>query len=185
MSWTFITHPEVVIDPAVPIREWALSPAGRARAALTANMLPGINRIVSSAERKALDTAEVLAGALNVDMTVDPDLGEMDRSATGYLEPAEFDETVDLFFARPHESVRAWERALDAQRRVEDAVRGHASGARDGGVAFVAHGGVGALLLASLTLAPISRSFDQPGMGSYFTFDPHTWRTLSTWQRIR
>jgi broad specificity phosphatase PhoE len=108
----------------------------------------------------------------------------MNRTSTGYLPPAVFEPTVDAFFAHPHDSVRGWERAIDAQRRIETAVRSHLAHYAADQVAFVSHGGVGALLLASLNGAPISRTDDQPGLGSYFTFDARAWRVLSPWQRI-
>jgi len=143
-----------------------------------------VARIVSSAERKALDTADVLAAELCVPAAVDPALGEMDRSATGYLPPDEFETVVDTFFAEPERSVRGWERAVDAQRRIVDAVRRHASGDGADATAFVSHGGVGGLLLASLSGAPISRALDQPGLGSHFTFDAVGWVPLSGWEQF-
>lgn len=181
----FITHPGVVIDPAVPIEQWRLSPAGRARARRLPALFRGqVDRVICSAERKASDTAAILAGALGVQIVVDAALGEMDRSATGYLPPDEFEAVVDRFFAAPGESARGWERAADAQRRIVDAIRRHANTARADTTAFVSHGGVGGLLLASLTGSPISRVLDQPALGSYFTFDSLTWTSLSGWNQL-
>lgn len=94
-----MSHPEVVVDPAVRIQEWGLSPSGRARAACVAALFPQPLRIVSSNERKALDTAEIVAGRWGTEFEVDEDLGEMDRSATGHLDPSDFEPTVDTFFA--------------------------------------------------------------------------------------
>ncbi|PPF55989.1 histidine phosphatase family protein [Clavibacter michiganensis] len=184
MLCLFITHPEVVIDPLTPIDEWGLSEAGSARASLLPALFPEVALVISSTERKARETAGFLIDALGVEHAVDAELGEIDRSSTGYLAPAEFDVTVDRFFARPEESIRGWERAIDAQRRIEGAVRRSTIGERDGAIAFVAHGGVGALLLASLTGSRIDRDLDQPGMGSYFAFDARAWVALSSWQRI-
>lgn len=184
MLCAFITHPEVVIDPSVRIQDWGLSPAGRARAKRLPNLLTSLAHVVSSAERKALDTADIVGPAWGAGVSVDAELGEMDRSATGYLESSEFESTVDLFFASPYESARGWERAIDAQHRIERVVRRQAGRKPDEAIAFIAHGGVGALLLASLTRMPITRGLDQPGMGSYFTFDAGTWQAHSSWQRI-
>ena len=185
MLCTWVSHPEVTVEPAVRIQDWGLSAVGRARAARIAALLPQPLRIVSSRERKALDTAKVIAGQWGTAYEVDEDLGEMDRSATGYLDPSEFEPTVDAFFADPHRSVRGWERAIDAQARVERAVRRITAQTPDRGIVFVAHGGVGALLLASLRGERISRGFDQPAMGSSFTFDPQDWSALSSWEHVR
>lgn len=184
MLCAWVSHPEVTVDPTVRIEEWGLSTAGRARAARIAAQFSEPLRIVSSSERKALDTAGIISGRWGTEAEVDPDLGELDRSATGYLDPSEFEPTVDAFFASPQQSVRGWERAIDAQGRVERAVRRLAAQTPERGIAFVAHGGVGALLLASLRREPISRTLDQPAMGSSFTFDPAGWTALSPWQRV-
>jgi broad specificity phosphatase PhoE len=51
-------------------------------------------------------------------------------------------------------------------------------------IAIVAHGGVGALLLAYLQNMPISRDFDQPGQGYFFVFDRDTWKLHDSWKAI-
>ncbi|MFC0389117.1 histidine phosphatase family protein [Muricoccus vinaceus] len=47
---------------------------------------------------------------------------------------------------------------------------------REGDIAIVSHGGVGALLLCHLKGVPISRAEDQPGAGGgcVYSFDPET-----------
>lgn len=179
----FLTHAEVDVEPAAPIETWGLSAVGRARADGAADVAwnAGVRRIVSSTEVKAIETAAVLARAVGVVPTRDAALGEIDRSATGYLPFAEFDGVVDGFFAEPERSVRGWERAVDAQARIVAAVRRLGA---DGDVTIVSHGAVGALLLADLRGEPISRGLDQPGMGSVFTFDPRAWRATGGWRRV-
>lgn len=179
----FLTHAEVVVDPAHPIESWGLSADGRARVARAVDVAwdPGVRRIVSSSEQKATDTAAILADAARVPASVDAALGEIDRSATGYLPLDEFDGVVDRFFAAPDESVRGWERAVDAQARIVRAVRRFTE---DGAVTIVSHGAVGALLLADLRGVPITRALDQPGMGSVFAFDPGAWRATTGWRRV-
>ncbi|MFD1721865.1 histidine phosphatase family protein [Amnibacterium endophyticum] len=185
MACIFITHPEVLIDPGVPVVEWGLSSVGKDRATRLPDQVgSGVELVVSSGERKAVETADLLAAARGLPRVVDHALGEMDRSATGYLPPAEFEQTADAFFAHPELSVRGWERAVDAQSRVEAAVRRHQGESDDRAIAFVAHGGVGGLLMASLAAVPISRSLDQPGLGSYFWFDAQNWKLLSPWHSI-
>jgi broad specificity phosphatase PhoE len=172
----FITHPEVVIDPAVPVPQWPLSQTGRRRMERFARSpaVESVQAVICSDEQKAVDGAEILAAQLGLPMTRDPELGENDRSATGYIAPPEFWEVVDAFFANPMESIRGWERAADAQGRIVAAVRRiavHHPVAGD--VAIVSHGGVGSLLLAQLTGAPDARACAQPygGGGCYLRID--------------
>jgi broad specificity phosphatase PhoE len=89
----FITHPDVVIDAGVPIPDWPLNERGRARMhAVTAQpWAKGVGHIFASRERKARDGAQILAGDLGLDgYSVITDLGENDRSATGFLARDEF-----------------------------------------------------------------------------------------------
>jgi broad specificity phosphatase PhoE len=79
-----------------------------------------ISRVVAiycSTEQKAMDGAAIISEVLGIPYTTIPEFGENDCSATGYLSEPEFDTVVDEFFRRPEESVRGWERAVDAQRR--------------------------------------------------------------------
>ncbi|MGI4801120.1 MAG: histidine phosphatase family protein [Janthinobacterium lividum] len=188
-SLHFITHPEVVIDHSVPVPDWSLSPEGFRRMGLALEQ-PWMNRLAavfSSAERKAIDAAQLVGDRFGLSPVIIAELGENDRSATGYLPKAEFEATADLFFAHPEKSVRGWERAVEAQRRIVAAVEGvivQAPG--HGDVAVISHGGVGALLLCHLKGMPISRTEDQPGAGGgcVYSFDIGTRGLLSGWSRI-
>ena len=193
----FITHPDVVVDPKLPIPRWPLSVRGRARmrAGLRLPWMAGMEAVFSSDEQKALDGAAILSEALDVPHRVLPGLGENDRSATGFLPPDEFWQVVGAYFARPEESVRGWERAIDAQARVVAAVdEGLASVPGAGSVAFVSHGGVGALLLCQLRGVAISRECEQPvpgpdapvgaGGGYYFAFDRVSRALLHGWEPL-
>lgn len=185
----FVTHPEVAIDPSVPVPEWPLSSEGIRRATLMLDQswIGGVRAVFASAERKALDVADIMADRLTLSPVVLVELGENDRSATGYLPKAEFEAVADIFFKYPDESVRGWERAIDAQCRIVRAVdRVIAMAPADGDIAIISHGGVGALLLCHLKNVSISRSEDQPGGGggNVFSFDIPTRRLLAGWHRI-
>ena len=185
----FVTHPNVVIDPAVQVHDWPLSERGRERMARACALpwVPTLSALFSSAERKALDGAAILSAATGLPARVRADLGENDRSATGYLPPPVFEATADRFFAEPENWVRGWARAVDEQRRIVAAIAAVAAEvAGEGGIAMVSHGAVGALLLAHMSGAPISRRFDQPanGGGNVFAFNAasgaltHGWRPI-------
>ncbi|WP_422369423.1 histidine phosphatase family protein [Pelagibius sp.] len=185
----FITHPEVAIDPAVPVPDWPLSERGKARmtAFAAGPAVAGITAVWSSAEQKARDGAAILGRALGLTPQVEPALHENDRSATGFLPPAEFWPLVERFFATPEVSVEGWERAADAQARVLGAIARICQAEKTAGdIALVAHGGVGALALAALSGAAISRNYDQPGEGggNYFVFARQDKALLQGWQNI-
>jgi broad specificity phosphatase PhoE len=173
----FITHPDVAIDPSVPVPDWPLNERGRARLRAMAAYpwARGVRRIFASNERKARDGAQILADGLGLcGYSVVDGLGENDRSATGYLPKQEFEATVDAFFAQLQTSVRGWEPAVDAQARIIRAVgQIVAQASDDGDLAIVGHGGTGTLLYCHLAGLPISRRHDQPATngGNWFAFD--------------
>lgn len=184
-----ITHPDVLIDPAVPVPDWPLSERGRERmgAVLDQPWAAGLGSLFCSTERKARDGAAILAEALGLPVTELAGLGENDRSSTGYLPKPEFEAMADAFFARPQESVRGWERAVDAQHRIVAAVDEVLRRApAEGDIAIVTHGGVGALLLCHLQGSPISRAADQPAGqgGHHYAFEAEDRRLLHGWRSI-
>ncbi|MDE1992202.1 MAG: histidine phosphatase family protein [Rhizobiaceae bacterium] len=188
----YITHPQVRIDPAVPVPDWGLSDVGAARARLAAERpwARELGLIVSSGERKAIETAAILASASGAAVETIEAMHENDRSATGFLAPPEFEAAADWFFAHPEESFKGWERAIDAQRRivceVEAVLARHDPQVP---IAFVGHGGVGTLLKCHLQRKPIARQGDQPGGGgNLFGFDlakrvvSCDWTPMEDWQ---
>lgn len=188
----YITHPQVKIDPEVPVPQWGLSELGIERATL-ASALPwaaDLKRIVSSGETKAIETAEILARACGISVETVEVMHENDRSATGFLTPSAFEKAADWFFAHPHDSFHGWERAVDAQARIVAAVESVlANHDPSQPIAFVGHGGVGTLLKCHLGGEVISRSKDQPGGGgNLFRFSladrslSCDWTAMETWQ---
>jgi broad specificity phosphatase PhoE len=94
---------------------------------------------------------------------------------------------ADQFFAEPIKSARGWARAIDEQRRIVGAMR-HVlqESSVDSTILIVAHGAVGALLMANLLGEAISRRLDQPGNGggNWFAFDNDGWRIIEGWRSI-
>lgn len=183
----YLTHPQVQIDPDVPVPQWSLSPVGRARteALAHAGWLASTTQIVSSGERKAIETAEIMAARLGLMIEIREAMHENDRSATGFLQPAEFEAVADQFFAAPHLSVRGWERAADAQARIVREAEAVLARNRHGDVLFVGHGAVGTLLLCHVAGHSIARIHDQPaGGGNCFAFTREGRRILHGWRAM-
>ena len=190
----YISHPDVVKDPAVPVPRWALSARGRERmvALLARPWVSDIRAVYCSDEQKALDGAAILAGHLGLTPLVVPELGEVDRSSTGWLPEEEHAAAARRLFERPDESVRGWETARHAQARIVaaiEAVLRHAGEQGGGGAGEIApspHGAVGTLYLCHLKGVPISMAEAQPGRdgGHYYCFDAAKRRLIHGWMRI-
>ncbi|MEL6451177.1 MAG: histidine phosphatase family protein [Pseudomonadota bacterium] len=187
-SVLFLTHAEVVIDPTVPVPRWGLNDVGRARHAGFAadDALSQVTSIYSSDEQKAVDGAQPVVVQRDLPLHQRADLGENDRSATGFLPPDEFWPVVDQFFDCPDVSVRGWETSRDAQTRIVDAVRAIVAEAPPGDILIVSHGGVSTLLRCHLLGCNITQDAGGPngGGGNWFAFDrsmttaPTEWRTI-------
>ena len=181
----YLTHPEVAIDPAIAVTDWQLSDVGARRVQAVAQRLDLHGcLIVSSAERKALETAWPLAAAAGTSVVVRPQMHENDRSATGYLAGPEFEATADAFFADPENTVRGWERAVDAQARIVAEVRAVLEQSSGCEVVFCGHGAVGTLLYCALSGLGISRKWDQTLGGSWFSFDTHALKPEAHWRAM-
>ena len=83
----YLTHPQVQIEPDRAVPLWGLSEKGRTRvrALVAGAWLKGTIRVISSAERKAIETAAPIAESLAVPLEVREHMHENDRSATGFL----------------------------------------------------------------------------------------------------
>lgn len=185
----FLTHPQVVIDPDVPVTQWQLSVQGRAilQSFLQKNIWPVPEMIWCSQEVKALQTAKILAKHFDRDLKTCAALGENDRAATGFLPVAEFEQVADMFFAKPEESIRGWERAVDAQARISGAVADRLLNASQSGyktIMIAGHGATGTLLYCALAGLPVSRHYDQPSQGHYWCYDYTARQMLHSWRSV-
>jgi broad specificity phosphatase PhoE len=183
----YLTHPQVRIDAAVPVSKWELSELGKSRAEALARSgwLHRTRYVIASGETKAIQTAEVLAGSLGIEFKVQPAMHENDRSATGFLQPTEFQATANLFFSNPTKSIRGWETAVHAQLRIVKETERALSKVADGGdVLFVGHGAVGTLLYCHYARLAIGRQHDQPpgSGGNYFAVRLRNRQVLHAWR---
>ncbi len=171
------------------VPDWGLSKKGKQRHKLfnSNTETKNITAVYSSYEQKAIDGGLILSNHLGIELKKIESLKENDRSSTGFLFEEEFQTTVNNFFANPNESIRGWEKAIDAQNRIVSAIKYIISNDKSSGdIAVVAHGGVGTLLFCFLASKKISRQYDQPqnGGGHFFTFYKDNFKIIHDWQDI-
>lgn len=185
----FITHSDVFIDANTSITEWSLCERGvkRFQKMLRLDWVKSIAGIYCSTENKAIEGAVILSDFLQLPINTMQELGENDRSSTGYLPALEFEAVANQFFSHPTLSVRGWETAQDAQSRIIAVI--HKIVEQNQGnlpLAIVSHGAVGTLLLCHLNGWPIARAHDQPGSGggNYFSFESDSYKVNHGWCAI-
>jgi len=147
-----VKHSAVDVVPDQPPATWRLSADGRARCAALADRLAPFRpeRITSSVEPKARETAELVAARLGIPLGTAPDLHEHDRRNTAFLGANVFDAAVARFFAEPDALVLGHETAAAAARRFDRAVVAVAAESTgETTCVIVTHGTVIALFVAA------------------------------------
>ncbi len=185
----FLSHPEVRVDPSVPVPRWSLSDQGEQRMrrfCIEGRAMRNVSSVFTSTEQKAVDCGRIANELLSIGHFTNDQLGEIDRSSTGYLPHLEHAEVSKKAFEYPERSIRGWEKAIDAQTRIKEALRivWRDNKRPHGDVLIVSHGGVGLLLLCSCLNQEISRKYamQNAGGGCYFVIDSDTELVLASWE---
>ena len=145
-----VKHAEPVVEPHVPPNRWKLSERGEARSVALAKRLRRYRpaAVVASEERKAVQTAGLVAERLGVTAATSPGLHEHDRTGAPFGTQAEFELAAKGFFENPGELVWGNETAEEARGRFTDAVDAVLARHPSGDVVVVAHGTVITLFLS-------------------------------------
>ena len=140
-----VRHSLPAPDPSVPSEEWRLSEEGRALCEPLAIQVGAHEprRLLSSPEPKALETAELIAPVLGLELEIEDGLRETARRTVGWLEQNVLHERIRELFAKPDEVVFGEESASAALARFSRVVGGVEEQA-----AFVTHGTVMSLYVA-------------------------------------
>jgi broad specificity phosphatase PhoE len=143
-----VRHSVPEVDRSIPAAEWRLSAEGRARCDALAERVAANDPelVLSSTEPKALETAELLASWLGLEVRESADLREQERRTVGWLERDELEAAIRRLFSEPDQVVFGEESAAAALARFSRAVEGLGDGA-----VVVSHGTVISLYVAAQT----------------------------------
>jgi broad specificity phosphatase PhoE len=146
MKLYLIRHAGVAVRPEQPSAQWHLSPEGRAAAAALAEepFWPGVRGIHTSAEPKAISTAQRIAARHELPVRIEPELREVERPWQG----AGYAETARRYLAG--EAVAGWEPRSEALARVRGCIGRIVARHADLEVAIVSHGLALTLYLSDL-----------------------------------
>ena len=181
-----IKHARPEVDPRTPSEQWRLGAEGRAGAERLAGRLAGhrLPRLYSSAEPKAVETAQTVARSMDLSVVQLPDLGEHDRRNVPHMESREFISMVALMFKEPGRRVLGNETADEAYGRFAAAVDGLLKESGGADVGIVTHGTV-------ISLFAQRRAGEEPfglwrrmGLPSYIVFDTDTWKVVEVCERV-
>lgn len=164
-----IRHSQSQPVTGIDAQRWPLAEEGKERAtAIAPRIAPYKPAIVfCSYERKAVQTAQIVAEELHVPYVLWPGLHEHDRTAIPFYDRATFLQLVRDFFARPDELVFGLETASGALARFQAALDDLLDAYPGRTIAAVSHGTVLTLLLAHRAgVAPFA-FWERLGMPAY------------------
>lgn len=163
--------PEIRED--LPACEWHLSAEGRRRAVrLAGQLIPYRPEIIfTSPEPKAKETAEILAGKLQLPLQVVDDLHEHERRSVPHLSKHDFEAVVREFFERPAALVFGDETADQAHERFSRAIHSIVVKNDKSKIVIVAHGTVISLFVSHLTGQPGFQFWSRVGVPSFIVLD--------------
>ncbi|RKU20963.1 hypothetical protein C6500_07430 [Candidatus Poribacteria bacterium] len=147
-----VKHALPQIDPMVPANQWRLSEEGQHFSQVLAQRLAQyeLDLIFSSVEPKAIETAQIVATALEKPFEVVKDLHEHDRNSVGFLEKKRFEASVAQFFNQPDLLTFGNETANQAHHRFSRAVMGIIEKYTDKNIVLITHGTVLTLFVSRL-----------------------------------
>jgi broad specificity phosphatase PhoE len=148
-----VKHAMPEIEPGVPASRWHLSAGGREASAWFARQLASYApaRVFSSAEPKAHETAQIIAGHLGLGCEPIEALGEHRRDAVPLLAGDDFAAAVRRCLENPASLVFGSETANEALARFRSAMDAVQNKIGDGDILVVAHGTVISLYVSALT----------------------------------
>lgn len=147
-----VKHALPQIDPRVPANQWRLSEEGQHFSQVLAQRLAQyeLDLVFSSVEPKAIETAHIVATALEKSVEVVEDLHEHDRNNVGFLEKKRFEASVAQFFNQPGLLTFGNETANQAHHRFSRAVMQIIEKYADKNIALITHGTVLTLFVSRL-----------------------------------
>lgn len=181
-----VKHAPPDVVPGTPPDEWHLSADGVAAAdRLAARLAPlAIDVVVSSLEPKAMETAKVVAAALDVTFHTGDDLHEHRRRTAGYSSEEVFEASIRGLFERRAEVVFGEESGAAAEQRFTNALDALVKAHRGDRLAVVAHGTVIALHLEARYGLDGFSVWRRLGLPSYVVVDQRTRSLVDVVDRV-
>ena len=152
-----VRHAEPQIETEIPASAWSLTTRGESA---TRRLVPRIaalrpSTIIASPERKALQTAGLLAEGLEISLQQDERFSEQGADIGDfYPDYAQFRAIVEQHFNRPEEVVFRGESASSAAARFANGIAAVRESSRTGTPVIVSHGRIMASWLAGISGQP-------------------------------
>ena len=181
-------HSQPVVDSTAPSNTWRLSTAGRRRAIALAASVRRLRptKVLSSPERKALETAQIVAASLRLAVEASDGLREQERPSLPFSgTPDDFERSIEAAFARPGEAIYGGESVDTARLRFAEVVERLRAAFPGETPLIVSHGTVLAAFAAHVTGQPafaLWRGLDLP---CWLALDLDASAIVESWRAAR
>ncbi len=159
--------PQIVEDK--PPKSWSLSKEGEARASMMAVAVAALKpaSINSSAETKAMETAQFITDITGLTLGMDPGFNEQGRANERFVSQEDFNSRISEALRLPDELLFGTETVSAAVERFQKAVEDAEKYSQPGDIVVVSHGTVISGFVASRTgFDPVKlwQSLGMPGL---------------------
>jgi broad specificity phosphatase PhoE len=151
-TFIFIRHAHTQIDSKVPVSKWNLSTKGKFQSEMITKKPQFLKAdvLISSDEKKAIDTLKPLARKLKKGTSSYRELNELFRDRGGFLSKESFSFVRKYAFKNPDKSKNHWELASNALSRFSEKIEEIDMAYENRTIIVVAHGIVLNLYFANL-----------------------------------
>ncbi len=180
----YITHPEVIINPAIAIDEWVLSPLGwdRVEKLLALKFWQEVEKVYTSSEPKAYMIGEKVSKKYGIELEKISDLREIDRSATGIISPlSDYMQVVQLSYENIKEMAKGWESISNVMLRNSNAVEMLKTKYNGKTFVIIGHGCAGTTIKCHIKKVNPTFQEDPQKTGCYFIANLDTNEIIQDW----
>jgi len=158
-----IRHAMPRIDPNRHPSTWHLSSEGATQTLEFCERISHyeLNKIYTSPEPKALETAAIMAEKYNVPLEKIDQLRDVDRNPQGYVRKSDYDISIRNFFTNPASMILGDETADDCYYRLKSVVDYLMSNDNCGNIVAVSHGLILSVFLSRVLKIGAFKIFNQ------------------------
>ena len=151
-TFIFVRHAHTEINDKIPVSKWNLSTKGKFQSEMLAKKSQFLKAdvLISSDEKKAIDTLKPIAKKLTKGITSYRELNELMRDRGGFLSKESLSFVRKYAFKNPDKSKNHWEKASNALSRFSEKIDEIDMAYENRTIIVVAHGIVLNLYFANL-----------------------------------
>ena len=120
-TYVFLRHAQVTKDITEHSDKWILSDKGIKfiEEVAATGIFDDVDTIISSLQKKVIQTAYFLADRLDKDIITNPSINEINKGSAIVEDPEEYEKQVEKVLEKPDESISGWETANQASKRFQ------------------------------------------------------------------